>query len=56
MHLRKCFAPYDSFFETNILLKSISSILNSFLFLLKINFVDLFIIENYVLSTHSYIM
>ena len=32
-----------------------SSILNSFFVFIEITFIDLFIVENYVLSTHSYI-
>ena len=36
MYLDEFFVPYDSFLETNILLTSISSILNIFLFLQKL--------------------
>ena len=41
-HLDEFFVPYDSLFETNILLTSMSSVLN------------VFVSEIYALSTHSY--
>ena len=42
-YLDECFVPYDYFFETNVLLTSMSFKLN-----------NLFIIKIYALSTHSY--
>ena len=53
-HLSEFFVPNGSFFETSILLTSMSHILDNFLFFVKITVVDLFVVENYVLSTHSY--
>ena len=41
-YLSEFFVPYGSFFQTNILSRSMSSILNSFLFFVEITFVDLF--------------
>ena len=43
-----------AFLETNILLTSMSSIVNSFLFFIEITFVDVFVIKINVLFTHSY--
>ena len=51
-YLIDLFVPYGSFLETNIFLTSTPSILNSFLFLQK-RFFDIFVVVNYVLSTHS---
>ena len=53
-YLSEFFVPYDSFFETNILLTSMTFKLNSFFVLIKVTFNDLFIIKIYALSTHSY--
>ena len=53
-YLSEFFVLYDSFFETNILLTSMSFKLNSFLLFIKVTFVYLFIINIYALSTHSY--
>ena len=47
-YLSEFFVPYDSFFETNILLTSMLFKLNN------LDFIDLFIIKIYALSTHSY--
>ena len=55
-YLGEYFTPYESFLEVNILLTSISSILNSFFVFVKVDFFYLFIIKIYALSTHSYIM
>ena len=56
-YLSEFFVPYDYFFETNILLTSISFKLNNFLIkivLIKVTFIDLFTIKIYALSTHCY--
>ena len=50
-YLSEFFVPYYSFLETNILLVSMSF---KFFVLIKVTFVDLFIIKIYALSTHSY--
>ena len=52
-YLSDLFVPYGYFSETNILLASMSSILNIFC-LCKSYFFDHFVVENYALSTHSY--
>ena len=54
-YLNELCLPYCSFLETNLLLTSISSILNIFCFYFKSRFFDIFIIKVYVLSIHSYI-
>ena len=55
-YLSEFFVPYDFFFyfETIILLPSMSFKLNNFFVLKKVTFVDLFIIKIYALSTESY--
>ena len=53
-YLSEFFAPYDSFLEANILLISMSSILNSFFDFVKIAFVDFLVFRIHALSTHSY--
>ena len=53
-YLSEFFVLYDSFFETNILLTSMSFKLNSLLLFIKVTFVYLFIINICALSTHSY--
>ena len=50
-YLSEFFVPYYSFLETNILLVSMSF---KFFVLIKVTFVDLFIIKIYALSTYSY--
>ena len=52
-YLSEFFVPYDFFFyfETIILLPSMSFKLNNFFVLKKVTFVDLFIIKIYALST-----
>ena len=47
---------YGSLVETSIVLVFVSSILKQFFIFIKIGFIDLFIFENYTLSTHSYTM
>ena len=47
-HLNELFAPYGSFFETNILSTSIAFILTAS------TFFYFFIVEIYVAPTHSY--
>ena len=49
-YLNEPFVRYGFFLELNILLTSMQSILNSVLVLSKL----LLLVENYVLSTHSY--
>ena len=52
-YLTDLFLPYGSFFETNILLTLISSILNIFLFFVKNTFFDFFYLQNSH-SSHSF--
>ena len=42
------------FFESNVLLTSVSYILITFFIFLKITFFRFFVAKNHVLSTHSY--
>ena len=51
-YLNEPYLPYGSFLETNILLTSMSSVLNSFFVFIEIAFVDHFCVENCILSTH----
>ena len=51
-YLSKIFVPYGSFLKDCIVLTSMSSIL--VFFYIKITLVEIFIMKNYVLSTHSY--
>ena len=54
-YLIDLFVPYGSFFETNILLTSMSSTLNYIFIFVEITFFDFFsVFKIYVLSTHSY--
>ena len=53
-YLVKFFVPYDSLFETNTLLTSMSSVLNSFLFLQKLLLLIFFCLEN-LCSFHSFL-
>ena len=55
-YLNELCLPYCSFLKTNILLTSISFMLNIFfIFIVKVAFFDVFTIKIYVLSVHSYI-
>ena len=52
-YLNRLYLSYCSFLETNILLTSISSILNVFfVFIVEVTFLDIFIVKIYA---HSYI-
>ena len=57
-YLDELYLLYVSFLQTNILLTSISSILNIFLFvfIVKVAFLNFFIIKIYVACTPSYIL
>ena len=52
-YLNEFFVPSNSSLETNILLTSMSCILNSF-FLIKNIFVHFFVLKIYFLPIHSY--
>ena len=52
-YLKVFLDSYGSYLETNILLASMLSICNTFVFV-KIAFFDFFVSKIYVLSTHSY--
>ena len=55
-YLDELYLPYCSILETNILLTSISSKLNTFfVFIVKVAFFDFFIVKIYAFSVHSYI-
>ena len=51
-YLNELNSAYASFLETKILLTSISSILN--IFVVKVTFLDIFIVKIYALSIHFY--
>ena len=53
-YLDELLLPYDSFFETNNLLTSMSFKLNNFFVFINATFIDIFIIKIYALFTHSY--
>ena len=53
-NLNDLFVPYGSFFESNILLASMSYILKYLFCFYKIYFCYLFVSKIYVLCTHSY--
>ena len=53
-YLNELYLAYVSFLETNILLRSISSILNILCFFCKSHFFDFFIVKIYANFAHSY--
>ena len=53
-YLSEFFCTIRFFFETDILVKSMSSDLNSFFVFVKIAFAHFFVFKIYALSTHSY--
>lgn len=53
-YLNDPFLPYDSFLDITILLISTLLISSSFLFLLNVLFIDVFITKNWILLAHCY--